>query len=64
MSKSEAIDRMKELMIPIDTAIMNCDNNRDILLLASVMLSTAKTMYKTVLGEEGANEVIRGIVKE
>lgn len=63
MNKNEAIDRMRELMIPIDTAIMNCDDEQDVLLLASIMLSTAKGMYATVIGEDGAKEVIEGLVK-
>lgn len=62
--KKYDLKRMNEVMIPIDNAIMMCDSQEEILMLASTMLSTAKTMFVSVLGEEGAAHVIRGVLPE
>jgi hypothetical protein len=55
---------MEELMRPIDRQIMMCDNVEDILMLASNMLVTAKSIYVQNLGGAGAKELLQRMVDE
>jgi hypothetical protein len=55
---------MEELMKPIDRQIMMCDNVQDILMLASNMLVTAKSIYVQNLGGAGAKELLQRMVDE
>ena len=63
MTKS-VVERMNELMKPIDRQIMMCDNVEDLLMLASNMMVTAKMIYVQQLGGEGAKELIQKMVNE
>jgi len=51
-------ERMKELMKPIDQQIMMCDDKEDILMLACVMIETAKRMLDTQIGVDGRNAIL------
>lgn len=62
--KRKTIQRMEELMRPIDRQIMMCDNVQDILMLASNMLVTAKGIYVQNLGGAGAKELLQKMVDE
>jgi hypothetical protein len=62
--KQDIIQRMEELMKPIDRQIMMCDNVQDILMLASNMLVTAKSIYVQNLGGAGAKELLQRMVDE
>lgn len=62
--KQDIIQRMEELMRPIDRQIMMCDNVEDILMLASNMLVTAKSIYVQNLGGAGAKELLQRMVNE
>lgn len=64
MSKKNIIARMEELMRPIDRQIMMCDNVEDVLMLASNMLITAKTIYVQNLGGAGAKELFQKMTDE
>jgi hypothetical protein len=55
---------MEELMRPIDRQIMMCDNVEDILMLASNMLVTAKSIYVQNLGGAGTKELLQRMVDE
>lgn len=55
---SERLEKMKELMRPIDRQIMMCDDRNDLFLLASAMMVTSKNIFKNFLGKEGAHEVL------
>ena len=57
----DVIARMEELMRPIDRQIMMCDNEEDVLMLASSMMITAKIQQ---LGGEGAKYLIQKMVNE
>jgi hypothetical protein len=63
-SKKKTIDRMTELMRPIDRQIMMCDNVEDVLMLASNMLVTAKTIYTQRLGGKATKILIQQMVDE
>lgn len=62
--KQDIIQRMQELMRPIDRQIMMCDNVEDILMLASNMLVTAKSIYIQNLGGAGTKELLQRMVDE
>jgi len=55
---SQVTERMKELMKPIDQQIMMCDDREDILMLACVMIETAKRMLDTQIGVDGRNAIL------
>ena len=55
---------MEELMRPIDRQIMMCDNVEDVLMLASNMLVTAKSIYVQNLGGAGTKELLQRMVDE
>lgn len=59
---SDVQNRMRELMIPIDNTIMMCDNENDLLMLACAMLSSAKTILVSQLGEKGMKELINASI--
>ena len=62
--KQDIIQRMEELMRPIDRQIMMCDNVEDILMLASNMLVTAKSIYIQNLGGAGAKQLFQKLTDE
>ena len=57
--RREVIERMEELFKPIEQQIMMTDDNRDILLLASIMLSSSKRLYASILGKENTKIMLR-----
>lgn len=59
MTNIEIESRMRELMKPVDVAIMLCDSNEEILMLASVMHLRLKSIYDTQLGIEGRKEMFK-----
>jgi hypothetical protein len=63
-SSRKIIDRMNELMEPIDRQIMMCDNVEDVLMLASNMMVTAKSIYVQNLGGAGAKQLIQNMVND
>lgn len=62
--RRKTILRMEELMRPIDRQIMMCDNVEDVLMLASNMLVTAKSIYVQNLGGAGAKELFQKLTDE
>lgn len=60
----ERMARMKELMKPIDQQIMMCDDEQDLLALASIMAATAKGIFVQRLGKEAAREVLMCLVEK
>lgn len=64
MKKDVTVKRMVELMEPIDRQIMMCDNVEDVLMLASNMMVTAKSIFVQNLGGIGAKELLQRMVNE
>lgn len=62
--RKQTQDRMAELMIPIDKAIMMSDNVLDVLMLASIMLVTAKDIYLQNFGGRVTKEMFQNIADE
>jgi hypothetical protein len=52
MNKQERVARMAELMQPIEQQILMCDNQQDLLMLASAMITSAKHIFILNLGSE------------
>ena len=64
IDREKTIQRMTELMEPIDRQIMMCDNVQDVLMLASNMMVTAKEIYLQNLGGAGTRELLQKMVNE
>ncbi len=62
MSDDKAKERMQEMFVPIDRQIMMCDNYNDLLMLASVMLTSAVRIYDSQLTEEGRKKLMKRYV--
>jgi hypothetical protein len=60
----DRIARMKELMKPIDSQIMMCDDVQDLFALASAMAVTSKNIFVKQLGEQGTKEIFRELIKD
>lgn len=58
-SDDEKLERMEELMLPINKQLMMCDDFRDQLMIASCMLVTARDILEQHLGFEGSKEMIK-----
>ena len=63
-NKKKTLNRMQELMAPIDRQIMMCDNVDDVLMLASNMLVTAKLIYTQNLGGAATKQLLQQMVNE
>ncbi|NDG31641.1 hypothetical protein EB118_16430 [bacterium] len=61
MNRDEDLKRMKELFEPIDKTIMMCDNVNDLLMMASCMMVTAKSIYDNHLGIENRKKMFKDL---
>ena len=55
--------RMMELFKPIERQIMMTDDEDDLILLSTVMITTAKKIYINRYGEEEAKKLIKVIIE-
>jgi hypothetical protein len=55
--------RMIELFKPIEQQIMMTDDVDDLILLSTVMITTAKKIYVNRYGEEEAKELMKTIIE-
>lgn len=55
---------MEQLIEPIDRQIMMCDNADDVMLLASIMTTTAKNIFVNQLGGKGAKQLFQMMTDE
>ena len=54
--------RMRELIKPIDEALLMCDSREEVLMLASIMIVRLKTMFDYQLGVEGRKTMFKDYV--
>ena len=54
--------RMIELVKPIDQQIMMCDNREDLLMMASIMITTAMRIYDIQVGVENRKKILLDFV--
>ena len=62
MDKNKTVERMSELMEPIDQQIMMCDNRRDMLMMACAMLQRTREIFDAELGEPGRKLMFQELV--
>ena len=58
----EILQRMAELMTPIDTSIQLTDDHNDLLMLACAMMQRTNEIFERVLGVEGRKHMYRDLV--
>jgi|TARA_R110000787_G_scaffold261845_1_gene367182 hypothetical protein len=59
---NEVKKRMSELFKPIDQQIMMCDDGNETMMLACVMLQSAKDILDSQLGTEGRKKIFNDYV--
>lgn len=62
--KIQQIRRMRELFRPIDRQIMMTDDKNDLILLATVMLTTSKKILEQQFGKESTVSLITIIANQ
>jgi hypothetical protein len=62
MDKNKTVERMSELMEPIDQQIMMCDDRRDMLMMACAMLQRTREIFDAELGEQGRKLMFQELV--
>jgi hypothetical protein len=60
----DRIERITDLMKPIDRQIMMCDDVQDLLALASAMTVASKRIFEVQLGRKGAVEIFLKIIED
>ena len=55
----EDINRMANLMQPLDQQIMMCDTANEMLMMACAMLQRTNEIFERVLGKEGARKMFK-----
>ena len=62
MADRELIEKLTEIMKPLDNEIMMCDTNNDLLLLASCMMAVSMQIYKTQLGSKKVKIILQSAI--
>lgn len=62
MDKKQRLKRIEELMRPIDQQIMMCDDPKDLMLLASAMLASAKHILIVNIGREETRKIFEEVM--
>ena len=62
MDRKQRLQRITELMGPIDYQIMMCDNEQDLVLMASAMLASAKHILNVNIGREEMIKVFEEVM--
>jgi hypothetical protein len=62
MDKKQRLKRISELMRPIDQQIMMCDDPKDLMLLASSMLASAKHILIVNIGREETRKIFEEVI--
>jgi hypothetical protein len=62
MDKNKTVERMSELMEPIDQQIMMCDDRHDMLMMACAMLQRTREIFDAELGEQGRKLMFQELV--
>ena len=59
---SEVEQRMHELMAPVEQQIMMCDDEKDLLMMACVMMQRTREIFDQTLGEEGRRKMFKELI--
>ena len=60
----EYMEQLRRTMAPIDRQIMLCDNEEEIMILGTVMLSKAKIILETQLGKNATADILLSLSKK
>ena len=60
----EYMEQLKRTMAPIDRHIMLCDNEEEILMFGTVMLSKAKIILKNQLGKDATADILTSLANK
>ncbi len=60
--KKKINDQMNELIKPVDQQIMMCDDEKEVLMMACIMLQRVSTIFDIQLGVEGRKEMFKTLV--
>ena len=55
-------ERMQELALPIETQILMCDNRKELLMMACVMMQRAREIFDQEIGEAGRKLMFKDLV--
>lgn len=58
------LERMKELTRHMEERILMCDDEQDLIALASMMLVTGKSILSSSIGKEGTKQLLRKLYEE
>ena len=62
MTEEQIQEKMKVLIQPVQVAIMSCESTEDVVMLASIMLTTAMEMLENAIGPENTDLVISEMI--
>jgi hypothetical protein len=62
MSDEEVIQRMEKMMKPCEEAILMADDEKDLLALASAMMTKSKIIFDNILGETNRKVLFRNYI--
>lgn len=57
-------ETMTRLIQPVMEAIQSCKTTEEIMMLASVMVTTAQEVFVNALGKEAADELLNGLIQK
>jgi hypothetical protein len=60
----EYIEQLKRTMAPLDRQIMLCDNEEEIMMLGTIMLSKAKTILQSQMGKDATADILLSLSKK
>jgi hypothetical protein len=63
-TSEEKLERMEELMKPVEIQLMMCDDLKDQLMMASCFMVFANDLFIQHLGEKGAKNMFNSFVKD
>jgi|TARA_R110000868_G_scaffold36357_1_gene129245 hypothetical protein len=61
-NQSNIVERMAELMEPVQRQLMMCDDRNDVLMMACAMMTTAKDIFDNELGQDGRKKMFKDFV--
>lgn len=55
------VEQIKKTMAPLDRQIMLCDNEEEIMMLGTIMLTKAKCILKAQLGKDATADILNSL---
>lgn len=64
MTTEEVQQNMERLIKPVMTAVESCKNVEEVLMLASVMITTAQEIFENAIGRDNTKTMLEGLIKK